>query len=167
VVYPAFVKSLGITGVGADELLADYRARYPSFATLNPGARETLEALHAHGLKLGIVTNGNGVVQNGKIDAIGVRPLLSCILISELVGLKKPDRAIFDLAAAQLHVAPSDCLFVGDNPEVDVIGANAAGMSGVWFRAGEPWLANAPPPRVAIAALLECLPLCGVPAGEA
>ncbi len=158
-VYPALVKALGITGVTSGALLADYRATYPGFATLNPGAMETLRALHDHGLKLGIVTNGNAAVQNGKIDAIGIRPLLSCVVISETAGLRKPDPAIFQHAADLLGVAAADCVFVGDNPEVDVIGATAAGMRGVWFKAGTPWPATLPPPALAIDALPACVPI--------
>ena len=167
IVYPKLVEALGITGVSADILLADYRARYPLFATLNPGAIETMEALRRHGLKLGIVTNGNGIVQNGKIDATGIRPLLDGVVISELVGLRKPDAAIFALAATQLGVTPAECVFIGDNPEVDVIGAEAAGLAAIWFRAGTPWPATLPPPRSTIDALADCLPLCGVARSEA
>lgn len=162
-VYPAVVKALGIAGVSSEALLADYRARYPGFAALNRGATTTLRALHTAGLKLGIVTNGNADVQNGKIDAIGLRPLLSCVVISEAVGLRKPDPAIFALAAGELAVAPADCLFVGDNPETDVVGADAAGMQGVWFKAGTPWPASLPPPAFVIEELSGCLPLCGLP----
>jgi putative hydrolase of the HAD superfamily len=162
VVYPALVRALGIAGVSSDVLLADYRARYPGFASLTPGAAETLAALHAGGLRLGVVTNGNGQVQNGKIDAIGVRPLLDCVVISELVGLRKPDAAIFDLAAAQLGLAPADCMFVGDNPAVDVVGSAAAGMLGVWFGSGAKWPPGLPAPGAVIDSLPECLAFAGV-----
>ena len=163
IVYPALVKALGITHVSADTLLADYRATYPGFATPNPGAVETLRALDDRGLKLGIVTNGNAAVQNGKIDAIGIRPLLDCVVISQDVGLTKPDPAIFALAARELGVALSDCIFVGDNPEVDIRGALGAGMDAIWLRAGQAWPPTLPPPPHAVDALAECLPLCGVP----
>jgi putative hydrolase of the HAD superfamily len=156
-VYPALVSALAIAGVSSDLLLADYRARYPSFAVLNPGATQTLQSLRDRGIKLGIVTNGNAVVQNGKIDATGLRPLLSSVIISELVGLRKPDPAIFNLAATQLGLTTADCMFVGDNPEVDVGGSIAAGMRGVWFRAGGPWPQSLPAPRYIIDRLLECL----------
>jgi len=158
-VYPAFVQSLGLKGLNADELLADYRQRYPSFATLNPGAADTLGALHEQGFKLGIVTNGNAQVQNGKIDAIGLRSLLSSVIISETVGLNKPDPAIFSLAANGLGLGVGDCMFVGDNPAVDIVGADNAGMTGVWFRAGGSWPAMLTPPRFEIDALPQCLPI--------
>ena len=163
VVYPALVRDLGITGVSADTLLADYRKIYPEFAITNPGAVETIKALRQANFKVGLLTNGNVVVQNGKIDVIGIRPLLDTIVISEGVGLKKPDPAIFKLAATNLNEPPEACLFVGDNPEVDIIGAAAANMQTAWFRNGEAWpMGLTPRANIDIDSLAEVLPYCGV-----
>jgi putative hydrolase of the HAD superfamily len=139
VVYPAFVEELGITGVTSDALLEDYRARYADFASPSPGAVETVKALHEAGVKTGILTNGNTRVQNSKIDSIGLRACLDVVVISEAVGLKKPDRAIFALALTDLGVDAQSTLFVGDNPEVDIVGAAAAGLQTAWFRNGAIW----------------------------
>jgi putative hydrolase of the HAD superfamily len=139
VVYPAFVKELGITGVSSDTLLEDYRARYADFASPSPGAVETVRALREAGVKTGILTNGNVRVQNSKIDSIGLRDWLDVIVISEAVGLKKPDPAIFALTLTELGVDAPSTLFVGDNPEVDVVGAAAAGLQTAWFRNGATW----------------------------
>lgn len=142
VVYPEFVKALGITGVSSDTLLADYRQNYANFIDPSPGAVETVEALHRSGMKTGILTNGNVQVQNAKIDALGIRDALDMIVISEAVGLKKPDPAIFALAVAKLGVEAASTLFVGDNPEVDIIGAANAGLQTCWFRNGATWPAG-------------------------
>ena len=139
VVYPAFVRELGITGVSSDALLEDYRARYADFASPSPGAVETVKALHEAGVKTGILSNGNARVQNAKIDSIGLRDALDVVVISEAVGLKKPDPAIFALAVADLGVDARSTLFVGDNPEVDIVGAAAAGLQTAWFRNAATW----------------------------
>jgi putative hydrolase of the HAD superfamily len=162
-VYPALVKALGITGVSPETLLEDYRKIYPGFAITNPGALETLKALRQASFKVGILTNGNEVVQNGKIDVIGIRPLLDAIVISEAVGLKKPDPAIFRLAAEKIGEAPEACLFVGDNPEVDVVGAAGVKMQTAWFRNGEAWPEGLTPRAdIDIDKLAEVLPYCGL-----
>ena len=162
-VYPALVKALGITGVGAETLLEDYRKIYPEFAVTNPGALETIQALRQANFKIGILTNGNVAVQNGKIDVIGIRPLLDTIVISEGVGLKKPDPAIFMLAAKMIGEAVEACLFVGDNPEVDIVGAAGVRMQTIWFRNGEPWPEGLTPrANLDIDKLAEVLPYCGV-----
>jgi putative hydrolase of the HAD superfamily len=140
--YPEFVAALGITGVDAETLLEDYRSRYPGFASPAPGACETVRAIHAEGIRTGILTNGNERVQQAKIDAIGLRDVLDIIVISEAVGLKKPDKAIFRLTTDRLGIAPAATLFVGDNPETDIIGAAQAGLQTAWFRNGTEWPAD-------------------------
>jgi putative hydrolase of the HAD superfamily len=137
--YPDFVAALGITGVSADELLEDYRTNYPNCAVLNPGARETIAAIRDGGRLTGVVSNGNARVQFAKLDATGLTNLMDTIVISEAVGLRKPDPAIFLLAASKLDVAPESVLFVGDNPEVDIVGAAGAGLQTAWLRNGAAW----------------------------
>lgn len=139
VLYPNFVAALGIKDVSAAELLEDYRAIYPSCAVLNEGAKETVEAIRARGLPLGIISNGNERVQLAKLESIGLIDLFQTIVISEAVGLRKPDPAIFQLATDRLGVPLAETLYVGDNPEVDVVGAARAGLQTAWFRNGQPW----------------------------
>jgi putative hydrolase of the HAD superfamily len=145
VVYPELVRELSITGVSSDELLADYRAHYPEFASPSPGAIETVRALHGKGLGTGIVSNGNVQVQDAKVDVIGLREALDTVVISEAVGLRKPDPAIFALAIGNLGLPPHEVLFVGDNPAVDIVGAAAAGLQTAWFRNGLTWPAQLQP----------------------
>ena len=84
-------------------------------------------------------------------------------MISEAEGLRKPDPAIFLRAADWLHVEPSQCLFVGDNPVVDILGAHAAGMRTAWFRRDAVWPVDlAPLPGPAIDTLIQVLDLTGI-----
>ncbi|MDR3476322.1 MAG: HAD family hydrolase [Devosia sp.] len=142
--YPAFVEALGISSVDAPTLLEDYRANYPNHAVLNRGARETIAAIRADGRLTGIITNGNDRVQKGKLAATGLHDLFDVVVVSEAVGLRKPDPAIFALATSDLGVRLDDALFVGDNPEVDILGAAHAGMQTAWYRNGEIWPAELP-----------------------
>ncbi len=97
-----------------------------------------LDALAAAGLPFGIVTNGSAR-QWRKIVGLGLARRTGCLFVSETFGGKKPDRAIFEAAATHLGVAPGEALFVGDNPAVDVLGAQAAGMKAVWLHRGQTW----------------------------
>lgn len=161
--YPAFVAELNITGIGADALLRDYRRVYPKFASPNPGALQTVERARAAGLSVGVVTNGNAEVQHAKLSSIGIEKLLDAVIISEAVGLRKPDPKIFELAASELAVELEATLFVGDNPEVDIVGAAGAGMRTAWFRNGEVWPKDLTPKAdIDIEKLAEVLPYCGV-----
>jgi putative hydrolase of the HAD superfamily len=65
-----------------------------------------------------------------------VRSLFETVVISALVGLRKPDAQIYHLTAQKLRLPISDCLLV-DDKERNVVGAEAAGMSALVFRSAE------------------------------
>jgi putative hydrolase of the HAD superfamily len=117
-----------------DELIATFSAEYPRHCRADDDVIDTLAALRDRGMPLGIVTNGTTAVQDAAIDAIGVRSFMDVILVSEAEGIRKPHVGIFHRAAARVGFRPDECCFVGDNPAVDVAGAQAAGFFGVWKR---------------------------------
>jgi putative hydrolase of the HAD superfamily len=131
-------------------MLIDYQENCCRYAMPFPGMTETLATLRAGGLALGLVTNGEAVFQSRYIEALGLRERVDAILISEIEGIRKPDRELFLRAAKRLDAAPANCLFVGDNPTADILGAHAAGMATAWFRSGMEWPADqeAPPGSV-------------------
>jgi putative hydrolase of the HAD superfamily len=55
-------------------------------------------------------------------------------LISEVEGVRKPDVEIFVRASHNLNVKPYESVFIGDHPEVDILGARNAGMKSIWKR---------------------------------
>jgi putative hydrolase of the HAD superfamily len=81
----------------------------------------------------GIITNGSSKQQNEKIDILGIRNYFECILISEEVGISKPDERIFKMGCDRLDCSPSECLYIGDSWEIDVLGSNNASMKPIWF----------------------------------
>ena len=118
----------------APELVADFWRRYHAFCRPSHDLVATLGELRRRGKKIGVVTNGRQVTQEGTIDALGIRDFLDVVLVSEVEGVRKPDRRIFERAVARLGVGPSECCYVGDHPEVDVSGARAAGLHAIWKR---------------------------------
>lgn len=157
--YPRLAATLGMSNESGALLLSDFQMRYPSFARPSIGALEMLIALRAHGLKTAIISNGHTDVQSAKIDITGLRDAVDLVVISEDVGLRKPDPGIFQLAAERLGVVPACCIFVGDNPEADVRGAEAAGMKGIFYGAGTSWPDMLPSPKYRIDTFVEVLPL--------
>ncbi|MGH7581400.1 MAG: HAD family hydrolase [Gemmatimonadales bacterium] len=97
---------------------------------LAAGTREALDRLRAAGLRLGVVSNSDGRVEEALVAA-GLRDCFDVVLDSALVGVEKPDPAIFRAALDALGVAPAEALYVGDLYDVDVAGARAAGMEAV------------------------------------
>lgn len=133
-VYRCLALEFDLSAALAARLLEDFWGRYHRFCRPFPDAVSTLEALRTRDMVIGLVSNGRRAIQDGTIDALGIRPLLDAILISEVEGVRKPDRAMFERAAARLGVTPSECCHVGDHPDVDIAGARAAGMKAVWKR---------------------------------
>src|SRR5215471_8839375 len=118
----------------AESLLIDYRAGFPSACLLFPDAVRTLSFLRTSGLKLGLITNGSVQMQTGKLRCLAIASAFDAVLISAAEGCSKPHTQIFHRALGRLGVKPSQAVFVGDHPEVDVAGARAAGMLAIWRR---------------------------------
>jgi putative hydrolase of the HAD superfamily len=108
---------------------------FPKLSVPMPHARETLMALQARGIKLGLITNGKTRVQQQKLETLGFKDFFDPILVSEHVGVKKPDPRIFEIALERLQLEASDVWMVGDHPVNDVLGARGAGLIGVWLKA--------------------------------
>lgn len=158
IVYPSILREFDGNLSLADELLADYLAGCPSFALPFDGMVDTLHDLRSRGLRLGIITNGETQFQSRHVGALGLEQLVDVVLVSQSEGLRKPDAVLFHRAAERLNVQPAECLFVGDNPVADILGAHAAGMKTAWFRSGLDWPEHLPPsPGPAINKLSEVL----------
>ena len=122
-----------------EELLADFRRHIWQSSQPFPDTYHVLKQLRSRGYPLGLITNGSSEAQRGKLYATDLAIYFDVILISEEEKIKKPDPAIFLRAAAKLHVSPSECVFVGDNPQADIAGAHRAGMQTVWRKGHMAW----------------------------
>jgi YjjG family noncanonical pyrimidine nucleotidase len=131
-------------GLRSDEaavaaLSARYLAALSGRAFFLPHAREVLEELSRRAV-LCLITNGLTLVQKGRIRKAGIGPFFRAVLISEELGLAKPDPRFFLRAAEATGLPASELLCVGDNPSADIGGARAAGIAGCWYNpAGAPW----------------------------
>jgi putative hydrolase of the HAD superfamily len=77
-----------------------------------------------------------GSVSNGVADlgAIGMNHYFDVSIAAHQFGSAKPDPAIFRHACEALRVEPAEAVYVGDDPLLDVEGAQKAGLRGVWLR---------------------------------
>jgi putative hydrolase of the HAD superfamily len=92
-----------------------------------PGARECLTRLREAGLRVGVVSNADGRIA-GALTRAGLAPLLEVIVDSTVVGVHKPDPAIFDHALVPLGLEPSETWYLGDLVAYDAAAAEAAGL---------------------------------------
>lgn len=84
-------------------------------------------------VKVSIITNGSTQRQMAKIVNTNLDRYFDIIIISEEVGLSKPDKRIFELALNKLNVQPEAALFVGDDIEKDIGGCQNVNINGIWL----------------------------------
>jgi putative hydrolase of the HAD superfamily len=115
----------------ADSIFAVYLDAYESWWKSFPDVGVCLRDLGS--IPKGVLTNGNTDQQRAKLLRIGLLDSFSLVLTSEKYGRGKPDAAFFREGCRLLRVKPKDCIYVGDDPVIDVEGSTAAGMRGVWI----------------------------------
>jgi putative hydrolase of the HAD superfamily len=110
----------------------EYVKLCPTKTNLFPHAHETLQYLQGQ-YTLHLITNGFKESQDLKIGNTNIGRYFTHIIISEIIGVNKPDKAIFEhalkLAGAQKH----ESLMIGDSLEADVYGALNFGMDAIYF----------------------------------
>jgi putative hydrolase of the HAD superfamily len=119
---------------------ADARMRSVDLIELFEDAVDTVRALRAQGLKVGILTNGPSELQRRKLRRIGIESEVDAVAVSEEIGASKPDPEAYERAVAMLGLEAAEVAMVGDHVVNDVAGALAAGLAAaVWVerRPGE------------------------------
>jgi putative hydrolase of the HAD superfamily len=92
-----------------------------------------LDWLRAAGLKVAAVTNASGEHQRRKLADLGIARFFDTVVIAGELGCAKPDPLIFHTACVNVEVPYHQALHVGDRLETDAIGAQHAGLHGVWL----------------------------------
>ncbi len=98
-----------------------------------PESIAVLSHLKSEGYKTGLVTDCSAEVPAIWQDT-PFAPLIDVTVFSCVVGLKKPDPRIYQLAAERLGVEPEKCLYIGDGSSRELTGAAAVGMHPVLIR---------------------------------
>ncbi len=93
----------------------------------------TLQTLRQQGYKLGLITNAMQPMwmRDVELETYGLLPYLDARVTSGDTGYMKPHPAIYERVLNLLAVEPTQAVFVGDRPENDIAGANAAGLTSV------------------------------------
>lgn len=131
------------------------RVRIPHSRPLFSDALSTLAELRQRGYLLGIVTNRlwGGEPFHEDLRSIGLLDYFKMehIAISGDLGLRKPNRRIFEYVLTALHVSPQETAMIGDSLSADILGAQPLGIYAIWKP--KPWLStwvskHAPSPLV-------------------
>lgn len=105
----------------------------PKKTALVDGARELLDYMYAKHYPMYIVSNGFKEVQNEKIKTSNIDKYFKKVYLSEDIGYQKPNRKIFDAILNDLNASSSDCVMIGDDYAVDIVGARSADIDQIYY----------------------------------
>jgi putative hydrolase of the HAD superfamily len=92
----------------------------------------TLKELRFKGYKTAIVSNTTwgspASLWREHLESIGLRAYFDVLVFCRDVGWRKPSKQSFQYTLEKLHVAPQQCVFIGDDPRWDIVGPKAVGI---------------------------------------
>ncbi|AXK36078.1 HAD family hydrolase [Streptomyces armeniacus] len=121
-----------LTDAAADEWFGRYVALYEEAWTLFADAVPALDAL-TPAYRHGILSNSAVRNQDRKLTRLGIRDRFEVLRCADELGCAKPDAAAFHATCAALGLPPEQVAYVGDHPDLDARGAEAAGLLGIWL----------------------------------
>lgn len=123
-------------------------------------AREVLARVRDRGLEVALISNFDHTpAADWILEGTELGGLIEKRVISEAVGVRKPDSRIFQVALDHCGVAPGQSVHVGDQARADAWGAGRLGLRTVWIsRHTEPYAEEAHPPTLVVTRLADLLP---------
>ena len=101
-------------------------------SALMPHTLDALNYLHGK-YPMAIITNGFQEAQTPKMKASGLDKYFDHVIVSDTIGIRKPDERIFQYAMNLFNAKPHRSVMIGDNPKTDIRGAEAAGMKTIFY----------------------------------
>jgi len=110
----------------------DYVQVSPTKTNLFEGSEKVLDYLQKK-YTLHIISNGFKETTLTKMEMCNLNPYFSNVIISEDVGVNKPDKAIFEYALKKAGAQKEESIMIGDSIEADIRGAQGYGMKAIFF----------------------------------
>ncbi len=110
----------------------DYVKISPTKTNLFEGSEKVLAYLQKK-YSLHIISNGFKETTLIKMDRSGLNPYFKNVIISEDVGVNKPDKAVFEYALKKAGATKEESIMIGDSLEADIRGAQDFGMRAIFF----------------------------------
>lgn len=110
----------------------DYVRLSPRKTNLFDGAKKVLDYLQ-NKYTLHIISNGFKEATLAKMEGSDLNPYFKNVIISEVVGVNKPDKAIFEYALNRAGAKKEESIMIGDSIEADIRGAQEFGMKAIFF----------------------------------
>lgn len=117
----------------ADRFVAAYEPVFVASLSIHDDVAGLLGVCAARGVPVGVLTNSAAAYTDLKLSRLALTGLFATVCTRDCLGVGKPDPAVFAHACDRLGVAPQACGYVGDEREIDAVGAHTAGLRGVWL----------------------------------
>ena len=121
------------TDAELDAVFARYLVAYERAWAGYDDVDAAIDAVHALGLVTAVLTNGGEGQQQAKLARLGLLERVGPVFTAEGLGVAKPSPEAFLRVCEALGVAPEQVLYVGDEHEVDVLAARAAGLRALYL----------------------------------
>ncbi len=133
-----FRKLYAMKGLSPDEVqLRDtaYKFRKASTEHINlyDGVTELLEGLRAAGKKIYLLSNAQESFTIPEMDELGILGYFDGIMISSEERVSKPQKQFFNKLLDKYNLKPEECLMVGNDMNSDMLGAESAGIDGLYI----------------------------------
>ena len=116
----------------ADTFCKEALSRIPTKGPLMPGAIELLEYLRPK-YRMFILSNGFKELQSRKMHSAGIDKYFDGLILSEDIGVNKPNRELYDYALQKTGSTLEESLMRGDMFETDIAGAANIGMEQIYY----------------------------------
>lgn len=127
------LKYFGIIDFDIKKLWENYALRYRGNWKPIEYSSEILHYLNDKNYRLGIISNGFTELQNDKIKKMGWTHYFKSIILSEEIGVQKPNPLIFKSALKSSQMDVSEVIYIGDSYETDISGAKNSGWKSIYF----------------------------------
>lgn len=128
-----------LSGVGAPDMtereceaLARVFVDVPYTRYAHPQAFGLLKTLRARGFRIGAISDWEQTLSE-LLAELALMPYFDALAVSSIVGATKPSRRLFEDGLNQMGARAEDAIHVGDWHELDIAGAQSAGMDAVLF----------------------------------
>jgi putative hydrolase of the HAD superfamily len=123
-----------IHSVSTEKVSEVYLSLYDTASIPLDGAMEAIDLAKKRYGFVGIITNGFPRQVARKLEHHRWTATFDVVIISSLVGVAKPHPDVFKTALATRNHEPGEAVYIGDNFEVDVVGAKNAGWKAIYVR---------------------------------
>lgn len=131
--FKLFFEKMGIAYENYEKANELFKEGLANSTALTEHAEEIIQYLHEKNYKLYVVTNGRVNLQRPWIMNSTIAKFIADIIVSEEVGVDKPNPAIFQVLLKKANLKPEEVVMIGDSLDKDIQGAHNAGIGSIWY----------------------------------